>query len=580
MTITQDPPEAAAAAGDDGRIYLTYMDAADLDTTRNDARRRGAGFDNELFQSIKENGVQQPVIAMRTKDGKIRVRYGHRRTAACAKLGIQVPVLIVGTEGDSKTDRAARLIGQWAENEHRQNLSTADKAVLVQGLLDLGVPEAQLRKKTQLNKKQVAAAKVVLSSAAAGEALAHVPQMTLEMAATFAEFEDDGEAAAELAAAADRGEMAFAHAAQQMRDSAADRAERDALIAHLAGAGVRIADERDVHWNQRLSYLQGGDGKEYTAEMHRGCPGHVAVLRHEYGHAPVATPGAAEPGAQPPDAYAVTDDEAGEAEDPVCAECGTDNWEIVARGSEGDRARCANGHEWVAGDAGHGEAETDWRMTWTVAYYCADPEGNGHTRTASGGSGRAKPETDEDREKASAERRRVVEGNKAWRAARKVRQAWLTAFFTGASVPDGADELLITALVGDDYELRHSIEQGHKLAARLLGLTSSEHGVGRDALIAMIQSAKPSRRKMIGLALVLSGYEEHMDDGVWRIGEKAGDFWRRTPTAAARYLRQLEAFGYGLADCELLVAAILDQPSEGTLGHPPPEITPALGEEP
>ena len=43
---------------------------------------RDAQPDKDLIASIKDQGVLQPVIAYRTADGEIRVRYGNRRTLA------------------------------------------------------------------------------------------------------------------------------------------------------------------------------------------------------------------------------------------------------------------------------------------------------------------------------------------------------------------------------------------------------------------------------------------------------------------------------------------------------------------
>ena len=44
--------------------------------------RHTATADKDLVASVREVGVLQPIIAVRTADGQVRVRYGHRRTLA------------------------------------------------------------------------------------------------------------------------------------------------------------------------------------------------------------------------------------------------------------------------------------------------------------------------------------------------------------------------------------------------------------------------------------------------------------------------------------------------------------------
>jgi ParB family chromosome partitioning protein len=84
--------------------------------------------DKTLIESIREHGVLQPIIAVRTSDGGVRVRYGNRRTLAAVEAGLTtVPVDVIGDEDDDQIDR---ILTQWAENQVRSGLSTAGVSII------------------------------------------------------------------------------------------------------------------------------------------------------------------------------------------------------------------------------------------------------------------------------------------------------------------------------------------------------------------------------------------------------------------------------------------------------------------
>jgi len=94
-------------------------------------RRAGAeeGLD-ELAQSIKEIGLQQPVVVY-PKDGKYYLIIGQRRYLACKKLGLEkIPALIRSI--NSETEAA---IISFSENIHRLDLDYRDKMQVAVELL-------------------------------------------------------------------------------------------------------------------------------------------------------------------------------------------------------------------------------------------------------------------------------------------------------------------------------------------------------------------------------------------------------------------------------------------------------------
>ncbi len=178
------------------------------------------------------------------------------------------------------------------------------------------------------------------------------------------------------------------------------------------------------------------------------------------------------------------------------------------------------------------------------------------TRTAGATAPGQKPATEEEKEAASAERRKVLDGNKAWRAAEKVRRRWLQEFLTRPTPPDGSLRIILRALAGESPELRHSIEHGHRLAAKLLG-QPDEYGKSRDAVAAMIDEASDGRAQVITLGLVLGAYEEHLTVDTWRSADPSLNRYQTFQTAAVTYLNLLAGWGYGLSDIESKVAAAI-----------------------
>lgn len=80
---------------------------------------------DELAGQIHEHGQQVPVLLRPhpTKDGRYQVAYGHRRIAACRKLGIKVRAVVRGL-----TDEQL-VVSQGQENNARANLSYVERAL-------------------------------------------------------------------------------------------------------------------------------------------------------------------------------------------------------------------------------------------------------------------------------------------------------------------------------------------------------------------------------------------------------------------------------------------------------------------
>lgn len=68
--------------------------------------RRETVTDKEFVAPVRQFEILQPIIAVRTAEGELRVRMGHRRTLAAVELGLAtVPVIVVA---DERTDKDRR----------------------------------------------------------------------------------------------------------------------------------------------------------------------------------------------------------------------------------------------------------------------------------------------------------------------------------------------------------------------------------------------------------------------------------------------------------------------------------------
>ncbi|WP_431836563.1 ParB/RepB/Spo0J family partition protein [Cellulomonas sp. Y8] len=174
-------------------------------------------------------------------------------------------------------------------------------------------------------------------------------------------------------------------------------------------------------------------------------------------------------------------------------------------------------------------------------YACTDWRANGH-QVPTWELRRDQPAAADDeaaREAKRAERRRVIEGNKAWRSATTVRREWLATFAARKSAPKGAAALLGYVVTHRHDDLATAASGGHEMARTLLGLTGDRFA-GRQAISDAIDAAPVGRQNMIILTLALAAIEDSTADQTWR-----------TPFAhVARYLDALEAWGYTLAPIE------------------------------
>lgn len=115
---------------------------------------------DELADQIREHGQQVPVLLRPhpTREGRYQVAYGHRRVAACQKLGIRVRAVV-----RNLTDEQL-VVSQGQENNARANLSYIERALFAMKLEQrdfsreiimsaLGIDKAALSRMLQVAKQ-------------------------------------------------------------------------------------------------------------------------------------------------------------------------------------------------------------------------------------------------------------------------------------------------------------------------------------------------------------------------------------------------------------------------------------------
>jgi ParB family chromosome partitioning protein len=235
--------------------------------------------DPALVASVREFGVLEPVVCRRSEDGTVTVRMGQRRVLAAREAGRPtVPAYIV--EGDDST--VTRLVEQFAENEHRANLTEPERAAVFQQLAFEGLTVPQIAKQTGVKKATVEAGIKVADSTFAGK-IATKHEVTLDQAAALIEFEGDKDAVDRLVQYAEEAPEQFAHELQRQRD---ERARKEAVAYEqttLTEAGFTVLDERPYYDDKEhvaIRDLTTAEGEPVTVEHLAGVTPKFAHVRY------------------------------------------------------------------------------------------------------------------------------------------------------------------------------------------------------------------------------------------------------------------------------------------------------------
>jgi ParB family chromosome partitioning protein len=274
---TQPPATQPAAAPAPELLML------DPKTLLVDGNVRGkVHLDADFLNSLRQFGVLEPIVAVRTADGSHRVRLGQRRTLGSIKVKLAtVPVVVIGEESATDAGEIERIVTQVHENEQRAGLAEADKAGAVEQLAAFGLSAADIAAQLASDPDQVNRAITVAGSKLARRSLDRWDFLTIDQAARLADFERDQTTVKALVAAAKESPGTFDHVYQRAVDKRTERETRDKLAKQLADEHTPVVpqpgyDERRI---KRLTVLAADKGgSKITPASHRACPGHAAFI--------------------------------------------------------------------------------------------------------------------------------------------------------------------------------------------------------------------------------------------------------------------------------------------------------------
>lgn len=95
-------------------------------------------LDPEFVASIKRDGVLEPILYWKDKDGQPLVVAGRQRVRAARETDVLVPAIAIDTKGLSEQEIKAKLVGiMILENEKRLEDSPSGKAIKTRRYMDL-----------------------------------------------------------------------------------------------------------------------------------------------------------------------------------------------------------------------------------------------------------------------------------------------------------------------------------------------------------------------------------------------------------------------------------------------------------
>jgi ParB family chromosome partitioning protein len=234
--------------------------------------------DAAFVKSIGELGVISPIKARRDEDGNVVVRFGQRRTLA-ARMTERPTVPVYVVEGDEST--VDRLFEQLAENDHRKDLTDAQRAAAYQQLSFEGLSVSAIAKGTQKKPAQIKQALAVADNPLAASAI-QTHDLSLDQAATLIEFEGQEDTVDALIEVATTNPEQFAYAAQRARDDRTRQELVEAARAGLIAKGYAILDREPGYYETeytRVRDLVNSEGETVTPDMIEALEGRTAFVR-------------------------------------------------------------------------------------------------------------------------------------------------------------------------------------------------------------------------------------------------------------------------------------------------------------
>ncbi|MFE3757908.1 ParB/RepB/Spo0J family partition protein [Nocardia tengchongensis] len=506
-----------------------WLDPAELVIAENVRKTFDLTDHPDVVASVKEFGVDTPIIAERQPDGSLHVTEGQLRTLIAVDAKIKnVPVWVRDVDPDVPDNerRIRTTLMQMNVNDRRVAMVEADRAGGIALMLDLGATVARVAKGLQRSRPQVKQAAAIARSETA-RGLVDAGTYGLDQLAVIADYETLGDTdAVERLRRVPRSSFSYT-ANQVAADREETRARMEAAVFCAAlGFGILTAEPDTGSSDTTLlpaERLETTDAAPVTEELIRAHAHRWLVYLdvEENGQ--------------------LVDAQTGDLVDP-------DQVDWDTQGDSGSQP----------GEGLRHADSVDYRDRWIPLYFLpADQLADSGLQLRplavdeESGSDRAEAlrldalRAAAERETARLERRRVRELNKRGLAAKERRIEFLTRLLSRRTPPAQAGQFVAESLARES-DLLGSFH-APKTARDLLGVSGFT-----DELVASIESAAAGRAWVIVLAMVLGAFES-------RTGK---DSWRYNDRGVQRYLKFLAAVGeqleFALVDVEQAAAGLID----------------------
>lgn len=235
---------------------LLVLDIEDL-TANPHNLRTGLGDLTTLIESIRAQGILQPLVVTETDDHSYLLVAGHRRLRAAIRAGLAEVPAVMRADLEDVTSQVATMLG---ENDHRAGLTVVEEAKAYQLLLDEGMSLTAVAKKIGRKKAHVQQRLPAARATAEQQEMLVDGAVTLEDLAALDEFADDPDTRAALDAKL--GTYNFGWELARARDRRRDAAVAVAAAAELEESGIATITMDEI-------------GDQSEADEEAGHPGYT-----------------------------------------------------------------------------------------------------------------------------------------------------------------------------------------------------------------------------------------------------------------------------------------------------------------
>ncbi|WP_172582880.1 ParB/RepB/Spo0J family partition protein [Subtercola boreus] len=273
-TAADTAPDLAASLAA-GTVTIEAVDPGAVELDPN--IRTSPVLPPEFVDSIRTEGVREPVLARRGEDGITYVYDGQRRLLAAREAGLTTMLAVFGIADTTGTE-SGRILDQL-RTFARTELTLTDRIAAYEALALDGISVEKIAKSAGADKATVAGALTIGKSKAA-TTYAGYGTVSFDRLLLIAEFEGDEDS---ITAITDCDDEDLSYVAQECRDENARLARQTEVVAALEADGLTVVTSWNYSTMAHLSRLtDAADDADERPTLdpgaHAACDGHAVFL--------------------------------------------------------------------------------------------------------------------------------------------------------------------------------------------------------------------------------------------------------------------------------------------------------------